>query len=251
MSSWSRQRRLSYAIGIVAIVVILIGLAVSLFFYEVPTCSDGIKNGDELGLDCGGSCIKLCQDAFLPPTISWTRMREVAPNLYNIAAYVVNPNTKVGATLVPYRIGLFDDAGKPLVDLRGTMTIPAGRNTMVFKGSVKTATTTPFRPFFEFTGAPTWSLKDDSSRALGIVDKVYTEGPMGSSLLVTVTNNGAEPLRNVAVYVVLKDVQGTVIDFSKTVIDEISGFGQAAAPFTWPWSHDGAAVSIEVLPVAE
>ena len=27
-----------------------------LIFVQVPTCSDGIKNGDELGVDCGGSC---------------------------------------------------------------------------------------------------------------------------------------------------------------------------------------------------
>ncbi|MFA6432789.1 MAG: hypothetical protein WCV82_03200 [Candidatus Paceibacterota bacterium] len=242
---------MSYASSIVAVVVIAIGLLIFFFFYEAPTCSDGVKNGSELGVDCGGACVKLCQDAFLPPTISWTRMREIAPHLYNIAAYVVNPNAGVGAARVPYRIGLFDATGKPLADIHDTMIIPPGRNTMVFAGSVSSGTTTPLRAFFEFTGVPSWSLKSDPAGVLAIDNKEYNEGPMGSSLLVTVSNNGARPVRNVEVNAILKDKDGTVIDFSKTVIDEVSGLGTAVAPFTWPWSHDGTAVTIEVLPVAE
>ena len=28
----------------------------------VPTCTDGIMNGNETDVDCGGSCIKKCDD---------------------------------------------------------------------------------------------------------------------------------------------------------------------------------------------
>ena len=33
-----------------------------------PTCSDGIENGDETGVDCGGSCLTTCPDANCPTT---------------------------------------------------------------------------------------------------------------------------------------------------------------------------------------
>ena len=26
------------------------------------SCQDGVKNGDELGIDCGGSCPNVCKD---------------------------------------------------------------------------------------------------------------------------------------------------------------------------------------------
>ena len=250
MSSWSRQRRLWYAIVLVATVVVATGLSGFVFFYKAPSCSDGLKNGNETGVDCGGSCKKLCQDTFLPPSVPWTRMKQVAPHLYNVAAYVINPNGKAGGT-VPYRIGLFDDQGSPLAEAHGIMAIPPGRNSMVFRGAMNSGSTTPFRAFFEFTEAPTWSLKPDPTGVLTVTNKEYHEGDMGSSLSVTLTNSSAQAVHNVAVYVVLKDTAGTVIDFSKTIVDEVPGLGSADAPFTWPESHNSNAVSIEVLPVAE
>lgn len=34
---------------------------------DVPTCMDGIMNGDETGVDCGGATCKPCEDAMMPP----------------------------------------------------------------------------------------------------------------------------------------------------------------------------------------
>jgi hypothetical protein len=49
---------------------------------------------------------------------------------------------------------------------------------------------------------------------------------------------------------VLYDGDGNAIDFSKTVIDSVpANGGTVVAPFTWPVSHNGQVVSIEVLPV--
>ena len=69
---------------------------------------------------------------------------------------------------------------------------------------------------------------------------------------MTLQNNAVTAYKDLTVYVVLYDAAGNAIDFSKTVIDSVPGNGGTiVAPFTWPLSHNGRVISIEVLPVLE
>ena len=69
---------------------------------------------------------------------------------------------------------------------------------------------------------------------------------------MTLEDTAVTPYNNISVYVILYDANGNAIDFSKTVVDTVpANNGTVVAPFTWPVSHDGKVVSIEVLPVLE
>ena len=92
--SWSERRKLIYAtIAVGMIITVLLILYFSLF-YRTPTCFDGIMNGSESGIDCGGKCSRLCQNAFLQPHIEWgeAKLEKVSDGLYNVSSYIVNPN---------------------------------------------------------------------------------------------------------------------------------------------------------------
>jgi hypothetical protein len=64
-------------------------------------------------------------------------------------------------------------------------------------------------------------------------------------------NSGVLPIENLAVYVVLFDVEGNAIGFSKTIVDSIGPDEIVFAPYTWPVDRKGKVISIKVLPVAE
>lgn len=251
MSSWSKRRRTLYATVVTVVLVCAVIIPGFLIFYKAPTCTDGIKNGKEQGIDCGGSCQKLCQSSFLPPSLAWTRFEEVAPSLYNIAAYVVNPNTEGEATDAQYRMTLYDDRGVPITSNDGVMTIPPHRNTLAFQGAVPVGKRIPSRALFEFISVPDWHSKIDPLKYLVVGEKKYTEDASGSSLTVELKNNSVEKINRMSVYVILYDADSNAIGFSKTIIDEISPQGSAIAPFTWPISRGGKVISIEILPVAE
>ena len=251
MSSWSKRRKTLYA-GVVA--VVLIGAVIVptfLIFYRAPTCTDGIKNGSETGVDCGGKCQRLCQSAFLPPVPAWTRFEEVAPGLYNVAAYIVNPNTEGEAVAVPYHLAFYDGRGVLITDTKGTVTIPPHRNTLAFQGAVNVGKRIPTKALFEFTAAPNWHKRVDPLSAIAVGEKKYDEDDSGSSLSVIMKNTSVYSLPNVSVYAVLYDKDSNAIGFSKTILDEIPPKGSALAPFTWPLNRKGAVVSFDVLPVAE
>lgn len=252
MASWSSRRKSLYG----AIFVVLFGAVIVIPAYKIlyvpPSCTDGEKNGDEQGIDCGGSCTKLCSIDFIPvPAASWIRFQESGPGVYNIAAYVMNPNKNASAPDIPYKITVFDRDGIPLTELSGTFDLPTARNTLVFRPGISIKNQKPARAIIEYSREPDWKLDSDHLSGLEVIDKTYDEEGFGSSLDVKLRNRTTESIERVDVYAVLKDASGNVIDFSKTVVDYIPSMGQAVAPFTWPVSHGGKAVSIEVLTVQQ
>lgn len=251
MSSWSKRRKTLYTTVVAIVVIGFIIVPGFYFFYKSPTCSDGIRNGNEQGTDCGGSCERLCQSAFLAPSLAWTRFEEVAPSLYNVAAYIVNPNTSAEAVNVPYRIILYDDRGVIITDTRGSVTLPPHRNTLAFQGAINVGKRIPAKALFEFTSAPNWYKHSDQLAAIAIGEKKYVDDESGSSLTVSLKNTSVYSLVNISVYAVLYDKDGNALGFSKTVLDEIPPQSSVIAPFTWPINRQDKVISIEVLPVAE
>jgi hypothetical protein len=54
-----RQRKKIVIISIPILIILLIVLIRIFYIKPAPTCADGIKNGNEQGIDCGGPCLAL------------------------------------------------------------------------------------------------------------------------------------------------------------------------------------------------
>ena len=252
MATWSSKRKFGYALILIVIVVVAIGLPTWKLVYTPPSCVDGTQNGDETGIDCGGSCTKLCSNAFLPiPSPSWVRFRQAAPGIYNAAAYIVNPNPKAGALKIPYVLSLIDPQGITLAESRGVFDLPPGRNTLVFATSLVVKEQTPARAIIDIGKLPNWYIGSDPLPTVSVTDKNYVEATTSSSLNVSVKNSGALATGPLDVFAVLKDADQNVVDFSKTIVDGIGPNSTVIAPFTWPYGHSGKVISIEVLTVPE
>lgn len=257
MASWSRKRRFIYALIVGSLILAVIVIPAFLFFYKAPTCFDGILNGTEQDVDCGGKCVRLCASAFLPLSVGWSRFEQVAPGLYNVGAYIINPNPEGEARSVPYRVMLYDSKGILIIEQHDTVDIPAHRNTLAFMRAIDTGKRIPAKAFFEFTGFPDWRSRKDPLSRLVIGEKNYFEDQNSSSLTVDLLNSDSSsslimpPDNKLAVYVVLYDVNNNAIGFSKTFLENILPGESVLAPFTWPFSRNGKVISIEVLPVAE
>ncbi len=251
MASWSKRRRWLYTSFITVVLLVVVGVPSFYLFYKPPTCTDGLRNGSEQGIDCGGSCTRLCASGFITPQVAWTRFEEVAPGLYNVAAYVVNQNTDGEAMKVPYHIALYDNKGILITDTPGTMTLPPHRNTLAFKGAISVGKRTPAKALFEFTAIPEWHKRNDPLSKISVVNKEYIEDTNSGSLTVTLKNNDVQPIGRTTVFSVLYDESGNALGFSRTIIDGINPKSTVVAPFTWPTNRDGKVISIEVLPVAE
>jgi hypothetical protein len=254
MASWSTRRRFMYSTFVIFVLVVLVIVPLYYFFYKPPTCLDGIKNGDEEGIDCGGSCVMLCQDIFLPPKIVWggAKFEKISNGVYNFASLIENQNVDAGAKDVPYKITIYDESGLMIKEQFGKITLYPHRNSLAFNPLVNLDKSIPFKATFEFTSAPVWYRSNDELDKIVIVDKKYIEDDKSSSLEVVLENRGLFPYRNIDVYVVLSDINGNNIGFSRTHIDNIdSKNDRQIASYTWPTNRNNRVTTIDVFPIIE
>ncbi|MDB5259232.1 MAG: hypothetical protein JWO73_440 [Candidatus Taylorbacteria bacterium] len=249
MAAWATQRKTTYASLVIIVLLICIALPVFLTTYHKPSCADGILNGGEEGIDCGGVCPRLCQSAFLAPLVSWAKTEKVADGLYNVAAYIINPNVNGAAVNVPYVFSLFDKEGELIVATKGATTLPAHRNTLAFVPAVDTGKRIPAKAVFEFAATPLWQKSHDTIGDLAIIDKKYAEDETSSSLDVTLQNRALYPYANVYVFAILYDADNNAVGFSRTRVDSLAPGASDTAPFTWPVGRSGRVASIEILPL--
>lgn len=252
MKSWSSRRKFVYGSITIIALILIVGIPAFLFFYKAPSCFDNVMNGDEFGIDCGGSCARLCQSSFLAPRIAWgsAKFEKVVDGYYNASSYIINQNLKGAALNVPYKISLYDDRGILIVERKGRVNLYAGRNSLAFESALETGKRIPATATFEFLQAPVWFKSTDDLEGLTIVDKKYYEDDNNSSLQVKLQNTTLYPYQNMIVSALLLDANGNVIGFSQTNVDSIAPKnGQEIAGFTWPVGRKGKVVSIEILPL--
>jgi len=108
---------------IIAFVLILIlsgfGFLAYYFSRPGPTCTDGIQNQSEEGIDCGGPCTS-CDVASLEEVkVIWAKVIPAQNNFYDLAAQIRNLNQNHGSGEVSYKFELYDDTGNIVVQRSG------------------------------------------------------------------------------------------------------------------------------------
>lgn len=136
--------RTSKQVYISLVYIVLIGLLIwsvtDYFFITESTCSDGIQNGKEEGVDCGTlACGYACPEPVQPIRVVSSQLLEVSNNDYDALIQVTNPNTTYGARSVNYVANLFSDSGDVVAAKKGSFYIMPGETTYVVVQSIETS----------------------------------------------------------------------------------------------------------------
>lgn len=247
--SWSTAHRLLYGLIIMGAVG---GFFAYVFFtkvYTPPSCTDGIMNQKEQGIDCGGSCSKLCSNAYVPLQVAWSRGDMVAPGYYNIGAYVVNKNVQ-GAAQVSYTITVYDDKGVTIGNRKGNILVAPQRNALIFEPAFNIAQKKLGRISVTLDTV-NWIRALDTGIDLDIVNTTFSKDSAQSSRVdsiiinPTVTNVSA-----LIVYAIIYDAEGTTLGFSETRVDGVRARSSERIAFTWPYIPKAPVATIEIIPIA-
>ncbi len=245
--SWSfRRKALYYAVA--GIVVIIVALAVwKIFFTRTPTCFDGIQNGTELGVDCGGTCALLCADTAQAPKVLWARSFETASSTYTAAAYVENLNQGAGAAAVQYSFQLFDADNVLVIEKDGTTDLPAVQDIPIVEPNINVGNRVVAHTIFTFSQAPVWNKVTGPQPQLQLAEQ--TLSPDSSQLSATLENGSVQAAGKVTVAAVLFDAQGVARAASKTAIASLPGKSSKPVYFTWPGGVPGVVkAEMDILP---
>lgn len=230
---WAFWRRVQYASGVVLFVIFAGTSSYFLFSDDTVTCFDGLQNGDERGIDCGGACVRICSADAEPPNIVWAESFEIAPGQYNATAYVENVNDVASVERLMYTFELLND-GVIVASRRGETPLPPDSIYPVFEGRINTNGQTVTETRLTIDPIMLWQPATLGREQFSVSNIALTRADDRPRLDAEVTNRELVPANNVEVVATLFNDAGQPLTSSETFVEEIAGRDKASIVFTWP-----------------
>jgi hypothetical protein len=250
--TWALKRQLFYVAILIVFFLVFGFLIVFPYFNVAPTCNDFKQNGNETGVDCGGSCAKACLLQVDQVSILWSQAFRVVPGRYNAVAYLENHNTHTAIEKIKYRFR-FADANNIYIGKReGETTVPPAGKFVVFEPAIDIGNSIPIYTTFEFTETPVWlQVSTEKINQLKIVvsDIKLENENISPVLSATVKNNSLFIIPAVNVIAILYDEKGNALSASRTYLDQLAREENAQVNFTWPEPISGKIITKEIIPI--
>ncbi|MDP2655902.1 MAG: hypothetical protein Q8P17_05360 [bacterium] len=251
MNQWSRNRKRIILALIFFVLVVLVGAPIFFLFYQAPTCSDGRLNGDETGVDCGGSCQLLCSAESLPLILKGDpRVLEVTSNTFEVVALIENPNISAGIYRAGYTLKLYDASSTiPLKTIEGETHVPKGATFTIFEGPFTIEDgTLPTRATFEWKqGTLQWQKSTTQMPEILVKDSSLSREDTSPRLDASIENASLENVSNIDLTALISNESGNIFAASKTFVDTLSAGEKSPIVFTWPRPFGEKAVSINII----
>jgi hypothetical protein len=250
MNEWAQRRKRIILSLIFGTLIILVGLPVFFFFYRSPSCSDGRKNGDETGIDCGGTCQKLCPADTLPIISKGdAQVFKVGSTTFAVAVQAENPNINSEILRAQYLFKIYEASSTvPIKLIEGDTYVPKAGKFAVFEGPFELGESMPTRATFEWKEKSIiWNTNRNPLPALVVEDKFLINEDSEPRLTAEIYNQGLDKVSNIELTAIISDQMGNMIGASKTFIDSLEKDERQPAIFTWPQSFSGTPGVIEVL----
>lgn len=232
MLSWSVRRRLIY-LAIILFLAAIAAVATFIFLKKPPTCFDGKKNGDEVGIDCGGSCSLVCAVEIMPLKVIWSRLFDIGSSKYDVVALVKNPNLKHGATQVEYTFRLWDKDNLLINSKTSKTFINPKEDLVIFESRIDVGKKVPTRTTFELDDSPLWQKIDRVPPKLTFSNKRFENEPV-PRLIATLKNESLVTVKNISVSAILSGEDQNAVAVSSTFMEELSGGESRDVSFSWP-----------------
>jgi len=234
-------------------VFFLFGYGTRQLTQPTPTCIDGVKNGEEEGVDCGlFACQNYCEPDLDPPQVVSVKILKTGDNLpgqgdYDFVAEINNPNKEFGASEVVYELTLFNGDEKELLKKAGTFYILPDQT----KYLVLTFLTTERNVSRVDLGIKSakWQRLDSLEGMNLIVRRErYLVSPNGqsSTLDAVIFNDSDFEFETVDIDVILRDSADKIIAVNRSEIRTFLARTERNFRVTWPFPIGSRVASMEV-----
>jgi hypothetical protein len=229
------KRIVKQIIVLVIVIVVIGGLIWGVIWLTrtKPTCFDGIKNGEEEGLDCGGVCGISCptQKPEAKPLIVKNLQVVSGGDKCDVVATINNPNGSLGAQHIPYTLtwGSVKKQGEFFIypseeRYLAEMNLPC-QNADQAQLEAKDP---PEWKFFSGFEKPNLEI---SNSVFNYLDNSYEYAEVSG----IITNHSPFDLKEVQIFAIVKDTAGSIIAINRTTVNTLN-VGQKRE-FRIFWTH--------------
>jgi hypothetical protein len=221
------------------------------FFTAKPTCFDGRKNGNELGIDCGGECKLQCVQYTQDIAVKWARSYEITKGFYNAVAMVENQNFNSGIQTINYKFKLYDKDRNLLIERDGTTFVEPNKAFVVFEQQIPVGNTVPVYTTFDITSPQLWYQVDPRYQGMVIVvrDQTFDDADIKPRFSAVLKNDSdIYTIHDIDVYVVAYDADDNAIQVGKTRLPQLSPRETKSVFIVWQKQFETRPVRFEVIP---
>jgi hypothetical protein len=247
--SWGTSRRNTILFTLFIFIGIPVGAIIFILFYEPPNCFDAKQNGSETGVDCGGGCELLCTSQVTEPVVLWSRAFRVSDGVYNLLAYIENPNATAFLQNTEYVFKIYNEEGVLIGERKGSTSIGPKSARPVIENNIQTFQSVPARTEFEFVGELVYEQTEPKEAIILIKEEFIENETKSPRVKAKIQNISLQEIKNIDVIVLIYDVFDTVIGTSNTYVESLSSEETKDIVFTWPQAFSDEAGRIELIPI--
>ena len=257
----SRLFRRMIIAGIFLAVFALTSFGLKTAITPAPTCTDGIMNGEEEGVDCGlFACGNYCEPDLDPPQVVSTKLIQAGPryaegsgeageNDYDFVAEIKNPHQQFGASEVEYELVLFNGSENELSREGGIFYILPGQTKYLIITNITTEKNVS-KIDFKITSATWQRLESLEGLNLIVRQDKYTNlgGNQGSILDAVILNESDFDFEIIEVDVLLFNSRGDIVAVNRSDIRTFLARTERSFRVIWPFRIGDTIDRIEIIP---
>ena len=250
--TWAFKRQIFYIFILILFFSVFGFLIISPSLNKTPTCTDNKQNGDETGVDCGGSCVRVCLSEVDEISILWARAFKVIPGRYNAVAYLENHNENTAVNKINYRFRFADENNVYIGKREGSTYVPPSGKFAIFEPGIDIGHSIPVYTTLEFTQIPQWTVvsqeKIDQLEVLVSNINLINEGT-SPVLSATIKNNSFFIIPEIDIIAILYDENRNAVSASRTYLETLAGDESRDVNFTWPEPFSSKIIAKEIIPL--
>jgi hypothetical protein len=247
--SWGTTRRNTVLFTLLLFIGIPAGAIAFIIFYEPANCFDGKQNSTETGIDCGGTCSLLCTSQVTEPVVLWEKAFRVSDGMYNLLAYIENPNPSAFLKDVQYVFKIYNEDGVMIGEKSGTTSIAPKSARPIIQSNIQTFEQIPVRTTFEFVGELVYEQTEPKDSLILIKDEIIENETTSPRIKAKIQNISLQTVRKIDVVALIYDVFDNVLGTSSTYVDVLNPEEIKDIVFTWPQSFSDEIGRIELIPI--
>ncbi len=221
---------------------------VTFAYFLIPknTCTNGIKDKQEEGVDCGAVCPRACPIATKDIKTLWARTFLVRGSAYDVVAMIENPNFDAGSREIHYTFRLYDSSGVLIAQKAGMTFIYPQEQAFLYEPLVGTGGKKPTAVDLSLDAINWEKMRPVKDLQVEVVHKEYASDPE-RAVRSTLANRSLFDERPLEVSALLEGADGNVYAASRTRLDTLKAKSQNDIIFTWPGVVFQEPVKINIL----
>ena len=213
---------------------------------QLPSCSDGIQNQEEVGVDCGGPCDPCSWQLQGELEVISAKAIKTQENYFDLVAKIKNPNKDAGAKSFSYAFNLYDSGDNLIFSKEGSSYILPQQTKHIIEQKISVSSEI-YNIEFKILNVFWQELSGYEEPELLIRNQNFEQSENFSRVTATLENRSNYDFDTIDIYAILFDKNSEILAVGKTEVKTIFSKESRYFEIAWFFSINGQVAKADVV----